>query len=586
MNRRLSLSCVALSMVAGSASCDCVVRKIADLPVTMMGHQPLVSASINGTKARFLADSGAFYSLISPSKAAELDLKPYPAPFNITVVGAGGEAQAQVVRVKTFAIAGGNLTDIEFLVTGNALGQEIAGVVGQNILGMADVEYDLANGVISLWTSRGCGNREFTYWRAKDQTYGMLDIEALDATQHRTVGAAYVNGVKLRALFATGAGMSMITIAAARRAGIDIADPRVVSAGVIGGGVGVKRLTEYIAPVGSFKVGGEEIRNTHLRVGDADLFGNDMLIGADFFLSHRIFVSNTQHRIYFTYNGGPVFNVSSGIAAPPQVDDAKTSALPRPRDDADTLARRGAAESARLNWTAAIADLTRARTAAPGDADFAYQRAVVYVGDHQPTLAIADLNDAIKLEPGDTLALILRAQLNLAAGDKARALADIDAADRVAAKQADSRLTLAKLYYAAAAYRAAITQYDLWLASHPDDADRPTGLNGRCWTGAVLGQDLSKALADCDSALKLSPGSSHVLDSRGLVHLRLGQFDKAIADYDAALAINPKIAWSLYGRGIARSRLGLTAESKSDIAAAVALEPKLPAIAKGYGVTP
>jgi hypothetical protein len=35
-----------------------------------------------------------------------------------------------------------------------------------------------------------------------------------------------------------------------------------------------------------------------------------MLLGADFFLSHRIFVSNEQHKVYFTYNGGPVFSAS------------------------------------------------------------------------------------------------------------------------------------------------------------------------------------------------------------------------------------------------------------------------------------
>ena len=35
-----------------------------------------------------------------------------------------------------------------------------------------------------------------------------------------------------------------------------------------------------------------------------------MLIGADFFLSHRIYVASSQRKLYFTYNGGPVFNLA------------------------------------------------------------------------------------------------------------------------------------------------------------------------------------------------------------------------------------------------------------------------------------
>jgi tetratricopeptide (TPR) repeat protein len=111
-------------------------------------------------------------------------------------------------------------------------------------------------------------------------------------------------------------------------------------------------------------------------------------------------------------------------------------------------------------------------------------------------------------------------------------------------------------------------------------------LNGRCWARALLGKDLTRALADCDAAVRRNGKFAQFHDSRGLVYLRLAQFDKAIADYDAALAIDSKIAWSLYGRGIAKLRLGQTAQGKADIAAAAALAPELPDIAKGYGVTP
>jgi tetratricopeptide (TPR) repeat protein/predicted aspartyl protease len=586
MLRTLSLLSSALSLLAGAAVADCKVQKVADLPVTMVGY-PLVEAKVNGTSLNFVADSGAFFSAISPAVAAQHHLSTAAAPFGMTVEGIGGLANAEVGRAKDFQIAGATLHGIDFLVAGNGLGPGVAGALGQNILGFADVEYDLANGIIRLWRPAGCGDRVLAYWVTKTQPFGQLDIRPLQEVR-QTVGEATINGHKIRATFDTGSSRSYLTKEAAQRAGVDLAGPDVVEAAREVGGFGLKTFRTFIVPVQSFLVGGEEIRNTRLRVGDADLPNTDMLIGADFFLSHRVYVSNTQHRMYFTYNGGPVFDLSlrPKMAA---VVPATTSAADASTDsglDASALARRGDASAARGDYAAAVADLTRARASAPDNADYAFDRARAYRDEGQIDLAMADAADAIRLQPDHLLALMLRADLWMVKSDEVRARADIDAAGRVVPKSSDTHMAVADLYIAADEPAAAIGQYDLWLQSHPEDVGRAKAFNGRCWARALLGQALAKALADCDAALRSNSKAASVLDSRGLVYLRLGQLDKAIADYDAALAIDPKIAWSLYGRGIAKLRLGQTAEGKADIAAAVALAPKLPTTAEGYGVTP
>jgi tetratricopeptide (TPR) repeat protein len=97
-------------------------------------------------------------------------------------------------------------------------------------------------------------------------------------------------------------------------------------------------------------------------------------------------------------------------------------------------------------------------------------------------------------------------------------------------------------------------------------------LNNRCWLRVINDDDLDAALADCDAAVRIDPRSSEALDSRGLVHLKRGEFELAIADYDAALAIEPGRGHYLYGRGIARMRLG-QAEGQADLVAAEAAEP-------------
>src|SRR5258708_20288873 len=86
-------------------------------------------------------------------------------------------------------------------------------------------------------------------------------------------------------------------------------------------------------------------------------------------------------------------------------------------------------------------------------------------------------------------------------------------------------------------------------------------------------------LEEWDSSLgrmgKKNTGSAGVLLSRGVVRLRLGDYDKSIADFDAALALRPKSAWSLYGRGIAKSRRSYAVEGQADLTAAAAIWPSI-----------
>ena len=45
----------------------------------------------------------------------------------------------------------------------------------------------------------------------------------------------------------------------------------------------------------------------------------------------------------------------------------------------------------------------------------------------------------------------------------------------------------------------AVEQFDLWLPAHAADARRFEALAQRCWARALSGQDLDKALADCNA---------------------------------------------------------------------------------------
>jgi hypothetical protein len=88
--------------------------------------------------------------------------------------------------------------------------------------------------------------------------------------------------------------------------------------------MGAKAEQTFEAVFPTFSFGDETIKNARLQI--ADLFEADkevelgshiaasvmdnapqMLLGADFFKAHRVYVSRGQKKVYVSYVGGPVF---------------------------------------------------------------------------------------------------------------------------------------------------------------------------------------------------------------------------------------------------------------------------------------
>ena len=270
MRKRLLVAAMAalglgLAAAPAGAAESCRLEPIAELKVTMNGMRPMAPARVNDHDAMFLVDSGAFYSVISPGSAAEFGLPLRMGPPGFHIGGVGGEASVSVTTVKTFTLAGAPIPDVQFFVAGSEGGG--AGALGQNLLSLDDVEYDLAAGVVRIMKPLNCGDQPLAYWPEAQKGYYVIDVHELSNSEHQTMGTAYVNGTRVRVLFDTGASASVLSLDAARRAGIKPGDPGVVEAGY-SRGVGRKVAKTWIAPVASFKIGDETVNNTRLRIGE------------------------------------------------------------------------------------------------------------------------------------------------------------------------------------------------------------------------------------------------------------------------------------------------------------------------------
>jgi tetratricopeptide (TPR) repeat protein len=297
-----------------------------------------------------------------------------------------------------------------------------------------------------------------------------------------------------------------------------------------------------------------------------------------------MFVSNTTHRMFITYEGGPVFGLSPKGAR--SVDGKPLDLTDKAADPttAEEFSRRGAAYASNHKLTEALADFDKAIALAPNDSRFVYQRALARFASGDRAGGRADLDRTITLSPNDADARLERAQRRLRNGNDDGAREDIKAADDSLAQTSEKRLIVAALYDRIGAPDAALPNYDLWLKSHPEDSSRGVALNGRCWVRGLLNRDLDKAMEDCNAALRALPRDSAILDSRALIRVRHGDWKQALTDYNAALAINAKSAWSLYMRGLVEAKSGMDVQAKADRAAAIAIDPKVADRAKEYGL--
>jgi tetratricopeptide (TPR) repeat protein/predicted aspartyl protease len=605
-----ALLATTLSMSAAGAADRCRLEMFPPLSVKMEDLRPVISASVDDVDAQFMVDTGSFFDFLSPAAAAELKLPLGYAPPWLYVNGVGGTIQPRMVTAKTLMVAGATLHDPDFLVGGNDFHGGIDGILGQNLFfRIADVEYDFANGTLRFVKPQHCRGEVLAYW-ASTLPVATVDLRWTTPQRPYLAGEATVNGHRIEVLFDTGAARSILSLGAARRAGITPESPGVMPAGDMEG-IGKDTVRVWSAPIDKFEIGGEAIEHTRVLVGDIDLpnLDVDMLLGADFFLAHHVYVAYSQDKLYFTYNGGPVFGLNARRPVPsaspgapvgsgpapaanpgaPAGSGPAPSAIPAsqvPADEAD-LMRRGMAETSRGEFSAAIADLSRACEIAPGDADCRYRRGIAYWRDREPQLALADLDGALKLAPGDYDAHLARAQL-LLPKIHAGIEDDLDAVDRTAPPEADLRFGLAALYHVIGQYAAAVHQYDLWIDYHGQDIRLKGALADRCGVQAAANIDLDRALDDCDRALSLLPRSEHavVLSNRSLVYLRLGQFDRSIADATDSIQTRPGSPFPLYVRGLAELRRGLTAQGRADLAAAQKLQPDIARHYAAMGLTP
>ncbi len=218
---------------------------------------------------------------------------------------------------------------------------------------------------------------------------------------------------------------------------------------------------------------------------------------------------------------------------------------------------RGEALLASGQYDAAIVEFMAVIAAHPEYPMVHMYRGMAYLRQRKAGNAISDFNQALTAEIGmrPTMAADIFSSRSLAyelIDDGASSVADFDRAMK-------------------AVYGDTFHDYDV--------------LNTRCYNAALAGL-LDSALESCDESITRHARDEDVYDSRGLVYLRMHDWDKALADYSQSLYYKPNLTLSLYGRGIAKLAKRDVAGGNADIDAAKQGEPNIAEIMTRFGVPP
>ena len=332
-------SAVALTMALGGWStanaapaATCKMQQIGELDVILHVGSPVVDGKVNNVPVHLLVDSGSVATSLSRQTTARAGLTVKVVDY-VTMYGTDGADRLGEVGVKTFQVGPFVAQNSNLAVLGRGK-DETDGLLGIQFLRQSDVEFDLPHNKIRFFKTEGCTGDQVVYWGS---AYSVLPIYSHTSNAMLDVDVK-IGGRPVHATMDTGAYQSVVTPDIAARQSVHL-----TPAGEASGATGLSRVPYSVGTFDSFSFGEDEtIKNARLNV--ADLWrhtedvrlgskipikvagGSEMLLGADFFRAHRVYVSNSQNKVYVSYVGGPVFSVRA--ASPPSSPPPTGSTTP------------------------------------------------------------------------------------------------------------------------------------------------------------------------------------------------------------------------------------------------------------------
>jgi predicted aspartyl protease len=329
------------SFPLAAASTACKIAQVTELHVRFAANLPIIDGEINGQGVQILLNTGGYRTFIGGETARRLHL-PLRQYTDEQAYGLGGAVPVLTTIVNEFKLGEFTSRDVRFSVLDTVHNDPYGGsefALGADFFSKFTTEFDLSHEAVRLLVPRDCQTEQLLYW---DKSYFVTDLEPLNPHNLHFETYVLVNGQRLRAMFDSGAASSMISLQAAKSAGITPQSNATTEPATVVRGISGKPMASWIGKFDTFAIGNETIRNAKLQISGMDAndrterLGShmpvqmsqwDVIIGADFLRAHRVLISPETHKVFFTYTSGPVFQVI-GTDQPQEAAQAGETASP------------------------------------------------------------------------------------------------------------------------------------------------------------------------------------------------------------------------------------------------------------------
>jgi len=316
----LLASCLTL-LSAYVQAAGCQMQNIATVQIGTQGRVPVLAGRVNDYPLSAILDTGAAQTVLfgSFAKKTPLDMR---IVDRVKSGGLGGLGETG--RVHAEGISFGPLwqknVDLNVIMSDRVGVDALLGV--DVLFSKYDLELAMHDGQIRFFEPVDCADATLAYW---DKSASVVPMTKVSVDDQRRLIALQVNGKPARALIDSGAQRSIVDANFARLIGIlDDSLENSKKGSLVGAGPNALDFT--VVSVKQIVIGNEIIRDTTITVAeilratlDEPSFSPsrrrrersfDMILGEDFLHSHRVLISISQERFYFSYLGGRVFAVN------------------------------------------------------------------------------------------------------------------------------------------------------------------------------------------------------------------------------------------------------------------------------------
>jgi hypothetical protein len=298
---RCVLSLIAGLLCSGESSKACQIQQRATVSLTIIGTIALTPVAINGVAGTFILDTGASMTAVTPDAVARfgLALDEWTAT---TMRGVGGierrrNADPRSVEFGGIALhrnglAGDSTLRVVTMPRAMVSGQTIDGVLGRDFLSVFDLDLDFPNRTLTLYGVRDCAGR-FLPWTA-----AYLSVPVESPTSKALVVPVELDGVPLRALLDSGASQTLVAAPGMARLGLGL-DRLSGDKSEVVSGIGSHTVTVWRHQFRELRIGGETFPSPLFPVTPIQLSPiNDMLLGADWLMNRRIWISYATSQLF------------------------------------------------------------------------------------------------------------------------------------------------------------------------------------------------------------------------------------------------------------------------------------------------